>query len=1102
MLPPASESLGESLAHLLGRVLKFANGGVPGSIAAALIVFYHKRIWQWWTELKNSRDSKWVYVWNLVPRRRSKRGNAAVTLLRAINQGAVDAAQRQFDEGLLKTRTRTLRDRALRAVKESLPFALRPSKATMIWTPMFPKLRTAQQFFVFPPCREEEFGETVERPESNGVDTIRHWLERSATAATDESAGKVWVFSDGTAGKSIFMNRLFLDLIGVTDGSATTLVPMFASAENLRGHSDRIDRLNRDKDVVSAFATVWLENRNIEFPKDVSREDVVDSLVGSLKAALLKGDVVLLMDGVDELGHQGLERFARDLLGEVRFWVASSQPGDEPVPTNHAVTLDDVWSYGQIAQRLDLRFPDPPPGAKASPMVASREILKSVIRELIEDHEKTVNEGITDQEHHWLCHPGNLGQLIDALEREMLTDEHEIRRLAANQSHLFRMIFKNAMHGVGRHADKREIEKRLFDLAAGDPTNPRRKKEKGGTHRAHDPIDKEILHLKQIVRGMREGPVFRHAAFRDYFIAGRIASEIVDRTVEEEAVDELARADIWDSARFESVLSWLREESPAKAAQRVKSRLRRRGESDSSAINPTMRRNLLDLLLRLDRGTALDHLDLSAIPGTRIDLQGVVINSCRFDEAVLIDAELAQAVISASDFRRADFTGADAFSATFTDCNFGATDQEKATVNGMAIAAAKFPTSDGRDQRDLLLDRGARDERSRYRGPFGKIFSESQSALLGPGLARLEKGAYLEEIRKAVRYWNGAQPDEPIYLVDLMAGGSYRRVTALLEEFDNLYILGIDRDPSTQPPLDRFSWTQVEIGSNGESSDLGLDISTALSNAFGISASMAHVIIAKKALHELMCSDDASRHLQPLLIRRCAESLLAGGRLILFEDAPGPEDEKDLNRGMLKEIHARLESLRRDHLSGSFSNPAKVADTLKSLAFDGSPTSQIGFVNTWIMLKDWANQNRHEVQNRYFASVAEIRGWANVIFTECEPAFDNYRLNPLIFNELGLQTVLYHVAREMVARDVDKATVIREDRSHLHGLISDSARLKILIDFSRAHLSGGSALGRALNAVEEPISLAAIDPDLAPLDTSERAWAFDLRCAVLVFEKT
>ena len=599
-------------------------------------------------------------------------------------------------------------------------------------------------------------------------------------------------------------------------------------------------------------------------------------------------------------------------------------------------------------------------------MVKSRETLKKVIKELIEDHDRAVADDARDQEHHWLCQPGNLGRLISTMDREQLTDERKIRKLAASQARLFREIFKHAVKGIGADADRREIQLRLFELAAGDPTD---KSRRGSAERPDDPIDKEVLKLKEIIHETRKGPAFRHLAFRDFFIAGRIANEILDRSYTEENFDELARADAWDSAKRDSVMSWLKDEPPGKAAERLRSRLRQRGESHSSAINPTMRRNLLDLLLGLDRATRLEQLDLSMIPGARLDLHLLAFSNCRFDGAVLIDAELTDAFFSDCTFAGADLSRADAVGTKFRNCRFDLAGGEEAIVNGMAIAEASFTSTDGNGQRELLVGRGASNERSRYRGAFGNAFATAQSAFLGPGLERLENGGYLRAIKDAVAYWTARQPDAPVYLVDLMAGGSYRRVTDLLEEFPNLHILGIDKDPSTRETTTRFAWAPVEIGRviPGERPGLRLDLRASLLNAFGASAYAAHIIVAKKALHELKRSNDPKSHLQSALISLCAGSLRTGGRLILFEDSPGPENERDLDRGRLATIHAELDSLRHA-LPSSVSDLTPLKRALDPLSYDGSETSQIGFVNSWIMLKDWANQNRHEVENRYFAT--------------------------------------------------------------------------------------------------------------------------------------
>jgi hypothetical protein len=322
-----------------------------------------------------------------------------------------------------------------------------------------------------------------------------------------------------------------------------------------------------------------------------------------------------------------------------------------------------------------------------------------------------------------------------------------------------------------------------------------------------------------------------------------------------------------------------------------------------------------------------------------------------------------------------------------------------------------------------------------------------------------------------------------------MAGGSYERVTDLLDEFSNLHILGIDRDLNKHKRPGRLAWKQLELGGGKLKGQdrLGLDLRTFLTNELGQSAYPAHAIIGKKALHEI------DRSLQPALLEQCAQALAPGGQMILFVDAPGPANPDDLDVAELTKIHGELSTLR-DCLRRDPS-PRDVRAAIENLSYDGSPTSQIGFANTWIMLKDWVNQNRHEVANRYFASVAEIKQWASPCLGEPQSATNaKYRLNPLMFNELGILSVLHHVK-------VHGAESVVTDRRRLQEMISESDRLNVLVEFSRKHLAD-KPLGANLEAAESPISLVSLNPDLEPLDTGTKAWSFALNCSVLVFEKS
>ena len=97
-----------------------------------------------------------------------------------------------------------------------------------------------------------------------------------------------------------------------------------------------------------------------------------------------------------------------------------------------------------------------------SPMAKIRETVKSAVRELIERHDEAVREGMTDQEHHWLCQTGNFHLFVDRLTPQ--TTEREIRRLADSQPHLFREIFDQAVRHIGAEEDIALIRDRLFDL--------------------------------------------------------------------------------------------------------------------------------------------------------------------------------------------------------------------------------------------------------------------------------------------------------------------------------------------------------------------------------------------------------------------------------------------------------------------------------------------------------------------------------------------------------------------------------------------------------------------------------------------------------------
>lgn len=1066
----------QSLGDRIWNILTAAGTVIgAGGIASTVVIFYWKRITGFFRDLKNSREKEphlynlvpWNFIPSFAPTERK-----AVILLEAINRGALDAVGKEGTSASTRKRPIPLRRRIAEKINKALSPSLHPEKAQRVWTPAaLEHLKETQRYFVSPACSFEESSRP--RTDIDGIQALLRWIgESSDSGHTDHEADRFWVFASGRAGKTMFMNRLLLEMIGrgsaeldaETPKGEPLPVPMFAAAETLRPHLARIEELKKTDNVVFAFATVWLENRNISIPEHKKSE-----YANAFKSALQGGQILLLLDGVDELLHQDMVGFTKNLLELVKYWVASNTPGGRIVPTRRALYLDEVWTYEQMASSLDLRMPNGNPRAKI------RETVKETVREVIGRHDQALREGTTDQDHHWLSQAGNFHLFLGSLTPQ--TSEHEIRKLAESQPYLFREIFRHAVHHIDADADLLQIRDRLFDLAVSDPTSPR-DGAAVNVAQPNDRISERIGALGDITQKTIKGPAFRHAAMREYFLAGRIAREILDPAVRTDNTDELARFDRWDSAKRDAIISWFEAITLARV-DRLRARLRRR--PGGAQINPTMRRNLLDIMLTLDRTHSLDNLDLSGIPGDGIDLKKLDVRSCTFANAELRNAELSGALFTDCDFSGANLSAADALGARFESCTF-----DNAKVHELAIRDAKFIAATNVDQRKTLEELGAVDFRTRYRDEFGEAWPAFQKAALGTEYEKLEDNVYLPAIRDALKSWDATQP---VYMVDLMAGGSYRRVTDLLDEFSNLHIVGIDRDPTKQARPQRLAWTVAELGgakSNG-SDTLGIDLRESLTKAFGDTAFPVQAIVGKKALHEI------DRALQPALIERCAGALAPRGRLILFADVPGPVNPEQLDTDELANLHRQLSGLR-DFLGGDPS-PSEVRSALDGYSYDGSPTSQIGFVNTWIMLKDWVNQNRHEVANRYFASVAEIKEWAGpclgepVAFAEAP-----YRLNPLMFNELGIQSVLHHVA-------LNGPESVSRDRRQLQEMMSESERLNVLIEFSQRHLADESPLGVALKADERPIILGNLNPALKPLDTGARAWSFAFNCSVLVFEK-
>lgn len=1104
----------------LRSVFTFLNSGIFGSIIFAWLVVRWKRNQDRFDERRTARTPRKTHLWNLIgePTDDSDR---VIALLSAINRGAIERAKQRSDPMIPIDRRRRIPAILRGKIHES------PEKASRIWNPSAGELFAAANVFVTAGAAISDGGP----PQGgDGLEKVKAWLKECHGRDTPAATGRIFVRSAGGTGKTIFLHRLLLDLTHDFSGAASAPdrppVPMLARAENVKDNAPRIAQLQTTTDTLSTFVEVWLDVRGILIPEKDKR-----SLIDDFKDALRDGQIVLLFDGDDELREAGLKDFVDNLLGQVRYWVTTHQSdANEPVKAERIVSLDESWDAKTIMSYIDARWAAAAPELRDSPdFAAKREMVKRVIDGVLSRHRESGKRApvttepddvagiarVTHPEPHWLSQPRNLEFYLSLIEDKKIQDESEMRKSAESQPRVFGKLIEAAIHRIHAEGDVDTIRHNLFDIAVNDPTDIRR--------RSVDPEDWRIMMVDESVARQlqRMGELvgfsprkkqfyIKDSALREYFIAGQIAHELLDPFHALAPGDELTRNDSWTGTTREAVISWLRDPRNSDPLPAVTSRLQRRKPTERR-LTPAMRRNLLDILitLRIPRDTkragaeAFSDLDLSGIAGHQLDIHLLKFERCDFSNALLNDAYLTYATFKLCEFKNANLSDADAIAAVFHDCTFGADGFAPANVTGLAIDRAEFKIggTPALLQRKLLIDRHASLERSRYRGEFGKKFFAAQKAFLGPGVERLERDHYLRAIEEAICAWMKKDLTSPIYLVDLMAGGSYDRIADLRKKFDRLHILGIDRDSSAKPVDSRFGWAQFEIGKRSTSDQraLGFDISSSLEKYFGAGAAPAHIIVAKKAFHEI------DRDKQQLLIHECARALHAGGRLILFEDTPGlldgevaPNLSKTLSEleTLRHKLGEDVDDVRRDVAA----EPDDVVRALAGLHYGTSAAELIGFANTWIMVKDWANLNRHEVRNRYFASVPEIKQWASGVFgAPRETKSDHYRLNPLIFNELGIQRVLDHLTRE----GGNSLQVVDRDEAHLSEWIWDSERLKVLVDFTRKNLAPGEPLPKAVDAKEESIDLTQIDPELALLNRSDiTAPTFNLPCTVLVFEKS
>src|SRR5262249_45360933 len=145
----------------------------------------------------------------------------------------------------------------------------------------------------------------IARTEDGTRRPATNWLreELEAYAADPQRASTLkhlWVRAPAGIGKSTLLQRLYFELIGAVDVARSRAVPtaLLVQPRNLK--ATEASRLQQAKDPLAEFFTVWLEKRNLFVADEPA------PLVNDFLGALERGDIVLLLDGYDDLRNSNL----------------------------------------------------------------------------------------------------------------------------------------------------------------------------------------------------------------------------------------------------------------------------------------------------------------------------------------------------------------------------------------------------------------------------------------------------------------------------------------------------------------------------------------------------------------------------------------------------------------------------------------------------------------------------------------------------------------------------------------------------------------------------------------------------------------------------
>jgi uncharacterized protein YjbI with pentapeptide repeats/SAM-dependent methyltransferase len=935
------------------------------------------------------------------------------------------------------------------------------------------------------------------------------------------SGKKIWLIGEAGIGKTTILYRTYFDLVSNNDKETEQYpVPLLMQPKALNEKS--IKRLTQceDEDFFYILLDIWLSNRNI--PVSIKEESIA-----SVEFNIKQGKIAVLLDSYDELDRMDFQINFFEKLSEIcPLLICATRPeADKSRRGDIKLRIEYPWDIETIKTYLENRLS---PDKKKYCLIIYNYILQ-------------------DEKKRWLRNPRYLDLIINVLEKiEGINDYNFSAVLSKKEFGFFDEVYKMSIERLERSCRDKEYkfdETKLYNIRQRFIELAEYQLKKGvmqiNTDQKDDiwdiiTRDDFIIELPPNSKHSIDGTDFEvrlsNYNWIDYFLTSSIADKVYEThsnlddydflwsnslvTYLEQKIAQRIENGKW---KIEHVKSSIKEKIE-KCSLTKDEKMKDCGYRDIDKIPPKNRFlaiNLINLLIKIEMliinqdnqdknlsdeqlriRTKLCNWDFDNLNLESVDFTNIAFYNCNFTGSILKNAFLDKAVFEECIFNYINLQNSSCSLTKFVDCHFNFYMFKKyiSPVRDMVIQDSEFELCNKETENfddeltgDDFLRFEAKGMVSRYSGEFGKKFREIQKAFLGRGLKKAETKLYMNAIKEHIDLLQEPKKSN-IYIIDMMIGGSNKRLRDLMMK-DNLYVLGIDRDTSQMEDIlsdagigKRLSLVQKEI--NGL---MGLE--NIVKENWSIDT--VDLIIGKKALHEL------KRENQKILLEECWNVLASGGKLILFADAPDNISNAGVKKfdeyvGILRNLETSNEKIRE-----KFIEELKFSDLHDDCAL---------FSNLWVLLKDWANENIHELNHRYFSSIQEIKKWASEIGFKIagEPQKENYKLIARLYNERGINRAGIHLER-------NNDQIKREDEKYIKEALIGTEKHGIFYDFAEKHLFCRSqnlnqlettALGKALGATRENINYGKIHEGLKDLELPYNDGAgFDFSIYVIVFEK-